>query len=50
MGILFVPIPLLLKQSYTVWVGVVVAYVFTWVPDWTSWALLVRMDGWVEVP
>lgn len=37
------PVPLLLKQSYTVWVGICVAYIFTHIPEWTSWVLLVIM-------
>lgn len=40
---LFMPAPLLLKQGYMVWVGVIIAYIFTWIPDWTSWVLLVAM-------
>jgi hypothetical protein len=37
------PVPLFLKQCYTVWVGICVAYIFTHVPEWTSWVLLVIM-------
>eukprot|EP00195_Chlamydomonas_chlamydogama_P016551 CAMPEP_0202908100 /NCGR_PEP_ID=MMETSP1392-20130828/44889_1 /ASSEMBLY_ACC=CAM_ASM_000868 /TAXON_ID=225041 /ORGANISM="Chlamydomonas chlamydogama, Strain SAG 11-48b" /LENGTH=370 /DNA_ID=CAMNT_0049597257 /DNA_START=155 /DNA_END=1264 /DNA_ORIENTATION=- len=43
MGVLFVPIPLFLKQCYMVWVGIITAYIFTWIPEWTSWVLLVLM-------
>lgn len=43
LGILFMPMPLLMKQCYMVWVGIIVAYIFTWIPDWTSWVLLVAM-------
>eukprot|EP00798_Chlamydomonas_sp_ICE-L_P013550 gene13550-19420_t len=43
LGVLFMPIPLFLKQSYMVWTGVIVAYVFTWIPEWTSWVLLALM-------
>ena len=43
LGILFMPMPLLMKQCYMVWVGIIVAYIFTWIPDWTSWVLLVFM-------
>lgn len=39
----FTPAPLLLKQSYLVITGVVVAFVFTWIPEWTTWVLLVAM-------
>lgn len=42
-GTLFTPIPLLMKQGYMIWVGVVMAYIFTWVPDWTSWVLMLAM-------
>lgn len=43
LGVLFMPIPLLMKQCYMVWVGIIVAYIFTWIPDWTGWVLLVAM-------
>jgi presenilin 1 len=39
----FTPAPLLLKQCYLVVTGVVVAFVFTWIPEWTTWVLLVAM-------
>jgi presenilin 1 len=37
------PAPLLMKQSYLVATGVCVAFVFTWIPEWTTWVLLVAM-------
>ncbi|GIL83413.1 hypothetical protein Vretifemale_12242 [Volvox reticuliferus] len=43
LGLLFMPIPLLMKQLYLIWVGIIVAYVFTWIPEWTSWVILVFM-------
>ncbi|GLC33671.1 hypothetical protein PLESTM_000098700 [Pleodorina starrii] len=43
LGLLFVPIPLLLKQIYLIWVGIIVAYIFTFIPEWTSWVILVFM-------
>ncbi|GMH42762.1 hypothetical protein BSKO_10681 [Bryopsis sp. KO-2023] len=43
LGLFFWPSPLLLKQGYLVVVGVIVAYIFTWTPEWTSWVLLVFM-------
>ncbi|KAG1671993.1 hypothetical protein FOA52_013366 [Chlamydomonas sp. UWO 241] len=43
MGALFVPVPLSLKQGYMVWVGVIIAYIFTWIPPWTGWVLMVAM-------
>lgn len=39
----FTPAPLLLKQCYLVVTGVAVAFVFTWIPEWTTWVLLVAM-------
>jgi presenilin 1 len=36
-------LPLALEQMYLVTVGVVVAYIFTLIPEWTSWILLVLM-------
>ena len=32
-----------MKQGYLVITGVAVAYVFTWIPEWTTWILLVAM-------
>jgi hypothetical protein len=43
LSLFFLPVPLFLKQAYTVWVGICVAYIFTHVPEWTSWVLLVIM-------
>ena len=42
-ALFFWPAPLALKQGYLVVVGTVTAYVFTFVPEWTTWALLVAM-------
>jgi presenilin 1 len=39
----YAPAPLLLKQVYLVVTGVVTAFVFTWIPEWTTWVLLVAM-------
>ncbi len=39
----FTPAPLLLKQCYLIVTGVAVAFVFTWIPEWTTWVLLVAM-------
>lgn len=30
-------------QFYMLWVGVMTAYVFTWIPEWTSWVLICVM-------
>lgn len=37
------PAPLLLKQCYLVVTGVATAYVFTWIPEWTTWVMLLCM-------
>lgn len=37
------PAPLLMKQSYLIVTGVAVAFVFSWIPEWTTWVLLVAM-------
>jgi presenilin 1 len=34
---------MLLKQGYLVITGVVTAYMFTKVPEWTTWTLLIAM-------
>jgi hypothetical protein len=43
LGLFFFPIPLFMKQCYLVWVGVVTAFIFTYIPEWTAWVLLVLM-------
>eukprot|EP00197_Chlamydomonas_leiostraca_P006643 CAMPEP_0202871830 /NCGR_PEP_ID=MMETSP1391-20130828/19793_1 /ASSEMBLY_ACC=CAM_ASM_000867 /TAXON_ID=1034604 /ORGANISM="Chlamydomonas leiostraca, Strain SAG 11-49" /LENGTH=664 /DNA_ID=CAMNT_0049552733 /DNA_START=53 /DNA_END=2047 /DNA_ORIENTATION=+ len=42
-GVLFMPIPLLAKQGYMVWVGILTAYIFTKIPEWTAWVLIAVM-------
>lgn len=42
-GLFFMPAPLMLKQGYLILIGVVVAYLFTFIPEWTSWVLLAVM-------
>ena len=42
-ALFFWPAPLALKHGYLVVVGTVTAYIFTFVPEWTTWALLVAM-------
>jgi presenilin 1 len=39
----FFPAPLLMKQCYLIITGIAVAYVFTWIPEWTTWILLISM-------
>ena len=42
-GLFFWPSPILMKQGYLILTGCIVAYVFTWIPEWTTWTLLVMM-------
>lgn len=44
MGLFFWTIPLVVKQGYLVVIGVTVAYVFTWIPEWSTWVMLVFMS------
>lgn len=39
----FWPAPLLMKQAYLIFIGTVVAFYFTRIPEWTTWVLLVAM-------
>lgn len=39
----FWPSPILLKQGYLIFIGTVVAFYFTRIPEWTTWVLLVAM-------
>ena len=43
LGLFFWPAPLTMKQGYLVVVGVVTAYMFTIIPEWTTWTLLISM-------
>ena len=43
LSVFFMPAPLTLKQAYLVFVGVVVAFWFTKIPEWTTWLLLAAM-------
>ncbi|CAD7694965.1 unnamed protein product [Ostreobium quekettii] len=43
LGLFFWPAPLFMKQGYLVVIGVLVAYIFTLIPEWTTWVLLVFM-------
>ncbi len=42
-SVFFWPAPVLLKQGYLVVTGVVTAYMFTFIPEWTTWTLLIAM-------
>ena len=39
----FWPAPLVVKQLYLIFIGTVVAFYFTRIPEWTTWVLLVAM-------
>ena len=39
----FWPAPLVMKQAYLIFIGTVVAFYFTRIPEWTTWVLLVAM-------
>ena len=43
MAVFLVRMPILVTQGYLVVIGVLVAYCFTMLPEWTTWALLVAM-------
>lgn len=42
-ALFFAPAPILMKQGYLVTTGVVTAYTFTFIPEWTTWVMLVAM-------
>lgn len=37
------PAPIAVKQVYLICTAIIVAYVFTWIPEWTTWMLLAAM-------
>lgn len=37
------PAPIAVKQAYLICTAIIVAYVFTWIPEWTTWMLLTAM-------
>ena len=39
----FWPAPILMKQGYLVITGVVTAYMFTFIPEWSTWVMLLAM-------
>jgi presenilin 1 len=43
LGLFFMPVPISMKQGYLIVTGIVVAYIFTLIPEWTTWVLLVAM-------
>lgn len=42
----YFPAPILLKQGYMVVVGVITAFLFTSIPEWTTWTLLLAMSAY----
>jgi presenilin 1 len=44
LSLFFWPGPLTLKQGYLVVAAVMVAYMFTHIPEWTTWTMLVAMS------
>ena len=44
MAVFLVRMPILVTQGYLVVIGVLVAYSFTMLPEWTTWVLLVAMS------
>mmetsp|Transcript_33836 Transcript_33836/g.95787 ORF Transcript_33836/g.95787 Transcript_33836/m.95787 type:complete len:460 (-) Transcript_33836:1345-2724(-) len=43
LSLFFMPVPITMKQGYLVITGVVVAYIFTLIPEWTTWVMLIAM-------
>lgn len=43
LSLFFMPAPLLLKQGYLIITSITTAFVFTHVPAWTTWSLLIAM-------
>ena len=37
------PAPVVMKQGYMIVVGIVMAFLFTGIPEWTTWILLLAM-------
>ncbi|WOL07766.1 hypothetical protein Cni_G16514 [Canna indica] len=44
MAVFLSKVPILVNQGYLVIIGVLVAYWFTLLPEWTTWALLIAMS------
>lgn len=42
-ALFFWPVPILMKQGYLVVTGVVTAYMFTFIPEWSTWVMLIAM-------
>ncbi len=42
-ALFFWPAPILMKQGYLVVTGVVTAYMFTFIPEWSTWVMLIAM-------
>lgn len=44
LSLFYLVVPITLKQGYLVVTGVVTAYIFTWIPAWTTWMVLIAMS------
>lgn len=44
LSLFYLAVPITLKQGYLVVTGVVTAYIFTWIPAWTTWMVLIAMS------
>ncbi len=42
-ALFFWPAPILMKQGYLVVTGMVTAYMFTFIPEWSTWVMLIAM-------
>ena len=42
-ALFFGPAPTIMKQCYLIATGVVTAYMFTFIPEWSTWVLLLAM-------
>lgn len=43
LALFFMPVPITMKQGYLIITGIVVAYIFTLIPEWTTWVMLIAM-------
>ena len=42
-ALFFGPAPIMMKQGYLIVTGVATAYMFTFIPEWSTWVLLLAM-------
>ena len=43
LSLFFMPVAITMKQGYLIITGIVVAYIFTLIPEWTTWVMLIAM-------